>query len=121
MQQSTITIGIYGCRFTACIGLLPQERSVPQEYLLTVTLTVPAARAEANPSELNASISYADIYEEAANEMSADHELLEETAISLARRLKVRWPSVTEGEVSLRKTNPPIPGICGEAGIVYRF
>lgn len=119
--MNTLSIGLYDIKFNRCLGLLTQEKRVSQEFRLTVEVIIPASPAEQSPRSLDASISYAEMYEIVETEFNREAELLETIAIEMAKSLQQRWPEIEKGRIEIIKENPPIPGITGNAGIKYFF
>lgn len=76
---------------------------------------------DAVADDIEATISYADVYEELVRAMNRPRRLLESVAKDFASVCLERWGSIKSGEIEIVKTVPPIPGMIGEAGIKYIF
>ncbi len=113
---------MYGCH-----GVMPEENRLGNQYRLNVRLHIDASAFDPDRSDLSSTISYAEVYDIVACEMSKPTPLLETLAMRMAGRICDRWPRsvgnpcVKSGEIEIVKLVPPIPGMIGEAGIRYSF
>ncbi len=119
--DQSVTIGLYDVELHGHIGLLKQEETLLQTYRVEVEVTVPGEDVALRREDLNASVSYADLYEIVERRISEGGALLETVAVDIAERILSRWEHVESGYVRLLKLNPPICGMKGSAGIKYFF
>ena len=104
-------------RFYAFLGVLPQEKSVGAYFILNICVKVDVERA-ALTDELSDTVSYADIYQIAKEEMQVTSELLEHVAGRICKRLYQEFSSVEAVDITIEKENAPIgTGAQGFAGI----
>lgn len=104
-------------RFYAFHGVLPQEKSVGAYFILNICVKVDVERA-ALTDELSDTVSYADIYQIAKEEMQVTSELLEHVAGRICKRLYQEFSSVEAVDITIEKENAPIGiGAQGLAGI----
>jgi len=104
-------------RFYAFHGVLPQEKSVGAYFILNICVKVDVERA-ALTDELSDTVSYADIYQIAKEEMQVTSELLEHVAGRICKRLYQEFSSVEAVDITMEKENAPIgTGAQGLAGI----
>ena len=104
-------------RFYAFHGVLPQEKSVGAYFILNICVKVDVERA-ALTDELSDTVSYADIYQIAKEEMQVTSELLEHVAGRICKRLYQEFSSVEAVNITIEKENAPIgTGAQGLAGI----
>lgn len=104
-------------RFYAFHGVLPQEKSVGAFFILNICVKVDVERA-ALTDELSDTVSYADIYQIAKEEMQVTSELLEHVAGRICKRLYQEFSSVEAVDITIEKENAPIgTGAQGLAGI----
>ena len=101
------------------IGVFEQERIVGNEFVLDVRVRIDADRV--SNDDVEGTISYADIYDEVKRVMEKPHRLLETVASEIGQRLRVRWPEIIDGNVSITKSVPPISGFDGSANVAYFF
>lgn len=104
-------------RFYAFHGVLPQEKSVGAYFILNICVKVDVERA-ALTDEISDTVSYADIYQIAKEEMQVTSELLEHVAGRICKRLYQEFSSVEAVDITIEKENAPIgTGAQGLAGI----
>lgn len=110
-------IKIEDCRFYAYHGLLPHEREIGNNYNLSVIVRYPVYSADGD--NIEDSISYADLFTIAKEEMENPRKLLETVTASIGKRIEKQWPKHLGIEVTLTKVTPPIPGFLGKASVSY--
>ena len=104
-------------RFYAFHGVLPQEKSVGAYFILNICVKVDVERA-ALTDEISDTVSYADIYQIAKEEMQVTSKLLEHVAGRICKRLYQEFSSVEAVDITIEKENAPIgTGAQGLAGI----
>jgi dihydroneopterin aldolase len=104
-------------RFYAFHGVLPQEKSVGAYFILNICVKVDVERA-ALTDELSDTVSYADIYQIAKEEMQGTSKLLAHVAGRICKRLYQEFSSVEAVDITIEKENAPIgTGAQGLAGI----
>lgn len=104
-------------RFYAFHGVLPQEKSVGAYFILNICVKVDVERAVLT-DELSDTVSYADIYQIAKEEMQVTSKLLEHVAGRICKRLYQEFSSVEAVDITIEKENAPIgTGAQGLAGI----
>ena len=104
-------------RFYAFHGVLPQEKSVGAYFILNICVKVDVERA-ALTDELSDTVSYADIYQIAKEEMQVTSKLLEHVAGRICKRLYQEFSSAEAVDITMEKENAPIgTGAQGLAGI----
>lgn len=104
-------------RFYAFHGVLPQEKSIGAYFNVSICVKVNIERA-AQTDEISDTVSYADIYQIAKEEMQITSKLLEHVAGRICKRLYKDFPSVEAADITIEKENAPIgAGAQGLAGI----
>lgn len=116
-----MTVGMYDIIMPGRHGVMPQERLTGHDFKVTAEVTFPATPLILHPDSLEATVSYADIYEICLTEIQKPRQLLETVALSIAGAMTTRWPQIKSGEITIIKLSPPIPGIQGNTGVTYRF
>ena len=119
-QPSEFEITLADLRFHAHHGVMPQETMVGNEFCVSVSVRIPYS-ADILDDSLDATISYADIYEIVKEEMRKPKKLLETVAAIIRERLSSRWPQIKRGEITICKSTPPIGGITGNAKVRLFF
>ncbi len=110
-------IFLRGMRFVAAHGVLPHERVVPQPFVLDLDLGLDLGAA-GKEDDLAATVSYAEVYDVAANVMQGETKnLIEALAEGVAEALlaafqKLRWVRVT-----VHKPAAPICGHFSDVGV----
>ena len=97
-------------------GVLPQERVVGAYYILNITLDTDFSQAM-DTDELDATVSYADVFEVVKAEMAVPSRLLEHVAGRITNALFTRFPAVTAIHLEIIKENPPMGADCRGAGV----
>lgn len=80
MTFEPLEIALRNLHFYAHHGVLPQEREVGAHFTLNLWLTVEHAEPAIEEDRLEGTISYADVYELAKEEMGRPSQLLEQVA-----------------------------------------
>jgi 7,8-dihydroneopterin aldolase/epimerase/oxygenase len=70
--------------------------------------------------ELSGTLDYSLIWQVVSEEMDQPAQLLEHLAQRIVSRLKT-LPGVIQGEITLRKENPPFGGNCREVSVTFAF
>ncbi len=120
MLKANFNIKLSDLRFHAYHGVMPQETKVGNEFIVSVSVTIPFQPAVLDDS-LDATISYADIYEIVKDEMNRPRKLLETVAATISIRLTEKWDQILGGEIKICKSTPPIPGIVGASEVALIF
>lgn len=114
-------ISLENLHFYAFHGVLPQERTVGNEFIVTAAVTISAETFSAEADDLDSTISYADLFEIIKEEMDTPRRLLESVAVSIAERFKSGWKNIQSGQIKIVKTAPPIPDCQGSSAVEYFF
>lgn len=120
MKNATYRIKLSGLRFHSYHGVLPQEQKIGNEFMVSVSVSIPFNLDILNDN-LEATISYADIYDIVADEMQRARKLLETVAATISLRIKEKWPHIIDGNISICKSTPPIAGITGSSEVEIFF
>lgn len=125
------------CRFFAHHGVTEQERLAGNDFEVSVNVMLiheevcidddfgfarPVIAEDFNEEDnLLTTISYADIYNIAKEEMATPRNLLETVARRIAARILRQFEMADSVSIDIVKTTPPIPGIAGQAGVHYHL
>ncbi len=121
MAGNLLTVGLYDLELSSRIGILPQEKLIPQSYRVTLEVTFSPWNLEREPENLEYSISYLDLYNIVKAHFERGGDLLEGMAIGISTDVLQQFKTIKKGRIEILKLNPPIPGIVGNAGIKYFF
>ncbi|MDE6769217.1 MAG: dihydroneopterin aldolase [Muribaculaceae bacterium] len=113
-------IALTGLRFFGRHGVLEQEKKVGNEFIVDVKVRIPYSK-EILSDDLEATISYADIYGIVSEEMGKPRKLLETVAGTIHSKIAHRWPQITSGSIKICKSNPPIAHISGSSEVTLFF
>lgn len=89
-------------------GVLPHERTVGNEFEVSVRLDVEAPLA-VQADRLEGTVNYAEVCDCIKEVMAEPSALLEHVCGRLRDALKNRFPQIEGGMVKVAKLNPPIP------------
>ncbi|MBQ8949383.1 MAG: dihydroneopterin aldolase [Prevotella sp.] len=115
----TLTAGyitLRNVRFHAFHGVMPQERQVGGDFLLSLRVGYPLDRA-LECDEVGETLSYATLFELAKREMAIPSQLLEHVAGRIAKAIMATFPAATSIDLELTKQNPPMGADSEGAGV----
>lgn len=116
-MNAMMEIRLSALRCHAHHGVHDSERRMGQEFRADITLSYPA---EGMVSEIGQTIDYTVVYAMFRQAMAEPEALLETVAMKLANRIRDAFPQLSEINISIEKTSPPIPTFEGRVGIAYR-
>lgn len=120
MRRTDSSIFISDLRLYAYHGVLPQERLVGGEYVVSLRVHYDFSRAMETDCVAD-TLSYADLCALVGREMDVPSQLLEHVAGRIARSILGRWPEATAIDLRITKVNPPMGADCGGAGVELHF
>ena len=104
-------------RLRAYHGVLPQERQVGGEYLVSVSAETNHEKATMS-DELADTVNYALVADVVRQEMAIPSQLLEHVCGRICRRMLRDFPMLDSVTVRLTKLVPPITGLqCNGSGV----
>ena len=107
-------------KFYAFHGVLPQENLVGAFYYLDLRLKTDFSCA-AETDELEGTVSYADIFMAAKEEMNIPSKLLEHVCQRIASRIFQDFPTIEAIDIRLSKENPPMGACAQKIGVEAHF
>ena len=116
MTLSSGYISLRNVRFHAFHGVLPQERQVGGDFLVTVRVGYPLERAM-ETDNVDDTLDYAALYALVKKEMAEPSELLEHVAGRIVKAITASFPKVTSVDLELTKLNPPMGADCEGAAV----
>ena len=114
--DSQAKIFVRNLRLYAYHGVMPQERCVGGDYLVTVEVTADIRKA-AETDRVEDTISYASLVDIIKDEMKQPSALIEHVAARIANSVVTRHHLAKEVEVEIVKVNPPMGADCEGAGV----
>ena len=115
MKQQTY-IRLEKLRFRAFHGVLPQERTVGGDFLITLRIGYPWQTAMESDAVAD-TLDYAAVYRLVSREMASPSRLLEHVAGRIANALLHDFPLITSIDLWLTKVTPPMGADCEGAGV----
>ena len=103
-------------RFHAFHGVLEQEQTVGNDYLINLTVDYDFSAAM-QTDELTGTVNYADLFELLKEEMATPSRLLEHVAGRISKRILAEYPLVSKIQLRITKVNPPMGADCDGAGV----
>lgn len=112
----TLQISLSQLRFHAHHGVLPQEREVGGDFIVSLQLYIDQydAQQALYHDQLCGTINYAEVYDLVRDEMQQPAQLLEHVVARIARRLIHTYDKLRQVDVKLTKCTPPIAGWDGQ-------
>jgi dihydroneopterin aldolase len=112
--SSCITVELCHAHFYAHHGVMAAENVVGNEFIVDVSASYPI-KGDSIDDVIDSTVSYADIYDIVAQEMSIISAILEHVAWRIAKKIFDTFPILTNVNVRIEKVAPPITGIDGSA------
>ncbi len=103
-------------RFHAYHGVLPQEQTVGQDFLVSARVGIDVGYAMEHDM-VEVTVDYGVLYRIIKREMDIPSQLVEHLAGRIATAVFETFPKVTTLDLTITKLNPPIGGDCNGAGV----
>ena len=116
IEKTESYITLNNLRFHAYHGVLPQERLVGNDYLLTLRIGYDISRAMVS-DDVADTLNYAKVYQTVKAEMDIPSSLLEHVAARIGQRLFETFPDILSVTIQLMKRNPPMGAFCEGASV----
>ena len=120
MMFSDGYISLRNVRFRAFHGVLPQERRVGGDFLVTVRVGYPLERAM-ETDNVDDTLDYSALYALVEREMAEPSKLLEHVAGRIVKAITTSFPEVTSVDLELTKLNPPMGADSEGAAVEVHF
>ena len=112
-------IELKGLRFTAKHGVLPQERVVGGDFMVSVTVDYDFSAALSS-DDVKDTLNYAELYQIINKEMQTPSCLLEHVAGRIGERILSAFPQALSVGIEITKRNPPMGADCDGATVFVR-
>ena len=109
-------IRIEKLRFRAFHGVLPQERLVGGDFVVTLRVGYPFEAAMQSDNVAD-TLDYSAVYKTIRYEMAQPSQLLEHVAGRIVKTLLRDFPQITSIDLWLTKVTPPMGADCEGAGV----
>ena len=103
-------------RFHAFHGVMPQERKVGADFVVSLKVGVDLSRPVVS-DEVGDTLNYATLYEVVKKEMEIPSHLLEHVAGRIVRSLMHTFPAMSSIDLWLTKVTPPMGADSEGAGV----
>lgn len=103
-------------RIYAFHGVLPQEREVGNDYVITLEIEYPIEKAFES-DDINDTLNYAEVAETVKEVMKQPSNLLEHVAGRIIKALSERYALIESITLSIRKISPPMHFDVDSAGV----
>ena len=120
MHLTESYICLHEVRFYAFHGVMPQERRVGGEFLVSVKVGYPLEKAMSS-DDVADTLNYAALYELVKEEMMQPSSLLEHVMGRIVEAIEKAFPEVASVEVKIKKVNPPMGSDSNGAEVMGRF
>jgi len=120
MMFSDGYISLRNARFHAFHGVLPQERRVGGDFLVTVRVGYPLERAM-ETDNVDDTLDYSALYALVEREVAEPSKLLEHVAGRIVKAITTSFPEVTSVDLELTKLNPPMGADSEGAAVEVHF
>jgi dihydroneopterin aldolase len=109
-------ISLEGMEFYAYHGFYKEERIIGNKYEVNVSVITDFSKA-AKEDKLSATVNYELLYKIIKEDMQEPAKLLEHLAYRILIKIFQTFEVVKETEISIKKLNPPVGGICRSSTI----
>lgn len=109
-------IHLRNLHFHAFHGVMPQERTVGNDYVVNLRAEYPIEQAMQS-DDVTQTLNYAEVYAVVEKEMQTPSCLLENVAHRIAQRLFHDFPRIRSLRLEVVKQNPPMGTCGGEAAV----
>ena len=109
MTITQYTISLRNIHLYAHHGVMPQEQQIGAWFTVDTELTINDHSCTIS-DDINGTVSYADIYDIIAKEMSQPSKLLENVAHRIIKSIFEKFCSVTNINITVTKDTPPMGG-----------
>lgn len=116
MRSKESYVILRNVRFHAFHGVMPQERQVGGDFLLSLRVGYPFAKAMES-DDVKDTLDYATLFCLAKREMDIPSQLLEHVAGRIVKAIMAVFPAVTSIDLELMKQNPPMGADSDGAGV----
>ena len=107
-------------RLHAFHGVMEQERTVGNDYCVSIEIEYPLEEA-CEKDLLDATVNYAVVAKTVAEEMQVPSQLVEHVAARIAKHLKLLYPKIIMIRINVKKIAPPMPYDMDGAGVELRY
>lgn len=101
-------------------GVEDFEQENGTQFKISLSIRIPFAEEMAE-DKIENTISYADLHNIVIKEMHMPRNLMEKVAINIVDMIKMRFPQIISGKLTIKKIQPPVRGLIGDAFVTLNF
>ncbi len=116
MKLSTSYIRLDDVRLHGFHGVMPQERAVGADFIVSLRVGFDVAKAM-ETDDVGDTLNYATLYNKVKTEMLRPSKLLEHVAGRIVRAIESSFPEACSIDLTITKVNPPMGADCQGAGV----
>ena len=106
--------------FDACHGVLPEEKTTPQKFIVDVRIETDQIIAAASTDNINDALNYVGVYEIIHDiMMNKQWNLIETIAMKISTAIVEKYETIICVDTRITKVNPPIEGFTGNIMCEY--
>ena len=117
MRLNNVGVSLKGMRFHSCHGLLPQERTVGNDYEVDLDLRVSEYGEAVVSDDISGTVDYSEVYKTVERVMDNPQNLIERVGYMILEAVFSDFPNVDGATVVVSKIAPPIEGQCRCASV----
>lgn len=107
-------------RFHAYHGVLRQEKTVGNDYLVDLSMKTDISKA-LESDKIGDTVNYGEVCEVVKKEMAIHSDLMEHLAGRIAGEVFKQFPCIKELTLKITKINPPLMADCEGAGVTIHL
>ena len=115
----TCLVCLENIEFFAYHGFQDEEQTIGNRYSVDIIIATDFLKA-AQKDKLSQTIHYGEIYEIIKTQMQISARLLEHLAYRIIANIFENYEKASHIEISVRKHNPPIGGVCSASKIILK-
>ena len=112
MRLNEVKVSLKKMRFHAYHGLLPQERTVGNDYEVDLDLTIAEYDEAVVSDDIYGTVDYSAVYKTVEKVMDNPQKLIERVGYRILEAVFSDFPKVNKVTVVVSKIAPPIEGQC---------
>lgn len=101
-------------------GCFDEERRIGNRFIVNLSVEYDMSKASQSDNLADA-LNYQELYNVIKEEMNTPSRLLEHVAARVCKQLKVKFPEISGGSVSIAKLNPPLGGQVGASKVTLEL
>lgn len=117
MKTNSLKVSLRALRFHSYHGLLPQERTVGNDYEVDIDMEISGYEAATLDDDISGTVDYSAVYKAVGKVMDNPQRLIERVGYMILETIFSGFPKVERARVKVSKLVPPIEGDCHCASV----